>query len=200
MEIWKEIEGYPRFEVSNLGRIRRDYLYVIDPIKENKYHYARLTNSGISKNKAIHILVLEAFSTRPSGTWEVNHKDFQKNNNHLHNLEWVTRKQNSQHSLSGERVEIIRAKQRLSHNKNGDHPNYTLSDGDVLAIKKRRFNKEPLESIAKEFKVSEAVVSMLSYGKRRASIGPEYTLVPKVRGRKMKRIFVWVKGVKVYCS
>ncbi len=217
MEIWKEIEGYPRFEVSNLGRIRRDYLYVIDPIKENKYHYVRISNKEVSKHKLVHILVLEAFKSRPEGNWEVNHIDCQKNNNHLHNLEWVTRSQNMAHAFNSGQMdhvyrkgkenprtgyvtpEKVKEKQRVAHNKNGDHPNYVLTDEQVLYIKKKRFSGAPLKELAEEFKVTTTNISLICSGKRRADVGPEYTLVPKVRGRKMKRIFVWVKGVKVYC-
>ncbi len=215
MEIWKDIEGYPRFEVSNHGRARRDSLYIIDPIKENKYHVIRISNTTTSKHKAVHILVLEAFKPRPEGHWEVNHRDFQKNNNHLRNLEWVSRKQNMQHAFDNGRMDHrfrrgadnpitgsitpdkVKEKQRFAHNKDGDHPNYTLTDGQVLVIKKRRFNGEPLESIAREFNISEATVSMLSYGKRRKYVGEQYTLVPKVKPRKMKRTFIWVDGKKM---
>ena len=57
------------------------------------------------KVRTIHQLVAEAFLGNPHGHTEVNHKDFNKANNNLKNLEWVSHKENVHHALAaGRRV------------------------------------------------------------------------------------------------
>ena len=53
--------------------------------------------------RTLHQLVAEAFIPNPNGCREVNHKDFDKANNRLENLEWVTRRENVMHAVKGNR-------------------------------------------------------------------------------------------------
>lgn len=110
-EIWKEIfDG--ECAVSNFGRVKRIkggkwkkagriFKTYLEKPKRNKSKYEKVT---ISINKKIytrwvHRLVCEAFyGIRPEGCW-VNHKDGNKANNKLENLEYVTYSENARHSL-----------------------------------------------------------------------------------------------------
>lgn len=55
-------------------------------------------HDGVCKKKYIHRIVAEAFIPNPHGYKEVNHKDLNKKNCEVSNLEWCSRQQNLQHS------------------------------------------------------------------------------------------------------
>lgn len=102
-EIWKDVSGYISiYQVSNLGRVRRidkktrrlpdGFLKISEHYKG--YGVVKLINKRIF----VHKLVAEAFiKKRPVGL-QINHKDCNKKNNFIENLEYVTQKQNMQHA------------------------------------------------------------------------------------------------------
>lgn len=99
-EIFKEIRGYEGFyKVSNFG-----YVVSIRSGKKLKsdssHNYERVTLSvdGVVKRFFVHRLVCEAFLDNKEGKPIVNHKDFNKRNNNLRNLEWCTPSENSIHA------------------------------------------------------------------------------------------------------
>jgi len=117
LEIWKPIVGYEqRYEVSNLGNVRSVAQKIIMkngvvyPIKEkqktiyrdnkNGYCTVCLVMDDISSNKLLHRVVATAFIPNPENKPQVNHKDSNKFNNCVSNLEWVTSSENNKHSYS----------------------------------------------------------------------------------------------------
>ena len=71
------------------------------PNKKTGYHLVVLKDTSTNpKPKAfyVHRLVAECYLSNPLNLPEVNHKDFNKSNNSVENLEWVTKEQNSYHS------------------------------------------------------------------------------------------------------
>ena len=102
MEIWKEIEGYEDYQVSNMGRVRRKYRKLkgykyLNPNKTEKgYLYVILYNHRTKKRKKlrVHRLVALAFIENPNNYPEVHHIDHNKENNNVNNLAWVTNKMN----------------------------------------------------------------------------------------------------------
>ena len=66
-EIWKTIEEFPNYKVSNLGRIkniRKDKLMTIS-VRKNGYCVVKLSNNGNSKECKVHRLVAKAFIPNP---------------------------------------------------------------------------------------------------------------------------------------
>jgi hypothetical protein len=97
-EIWKTIEEFPIYEVSHLGRIKNTITgRILSPTVKSGYYHACLTNNNHRKTCKVHRLVAFAFIPNPENKSDVNHKDKDKLNNKLSNLEWMTRKENNSH-------------------------------------------------------------------------------------------------------
>ena len=102
-EQWKPIEGTDgKYEVSNFGRVRtngkRPGLLTLTKQKSG-YRYAMIEIDGKSCNRRVHRMVAQHFLPNPDNMKEVNHKDGNKDNNHVSNLEWCTRSNNVKHSF-----------------------------------------------------------------------------------------------------
>ena len=107
-EIWLPIEGYDFYEVSNLGRVRRLESVVngksgskrkisgkiLKPGVNMGYLIVNLCKNGVRRNCYIHRLVSQAFLPNPDNLPCVNHRDENKQNNSVENLEWCTQKEN----------------------------------------------------------------------------------------------------------
>lgn len=103
-EIWKVIPGFENYEVSSCGRIRnKETRYEIKPILSSSgYLTVRIRKNHGDYNKPavnIHRAVAEAFVPGGSKELQVNHKDGDKLNNNVDNLEWCTRKENAQYAM-----------------------------------------------------------------------------------------------------
>lgn len=103
-EVWKIIEEYPNYSVSSLGRVKRlkssGYSIMLKPIDDGKgYRKVHLFKEGKSKLYLIHRLVAQAFIPNPDNLPYINHKDEDRANNRVENLEWCTAQYNSEYSL-----------------------------------------------------------------------------------------------------
>lgn len=122
-EIWKDINGYEGYyQVSNLGRVKslprwiyysdgRKYFYdgVILSFNTDHGGYSTvvLTINTNLETKKVHRLVAEAFLPNPNNLPEVNHKDENKKNNQVSNLEWCNNDYNNHYGTRLERVQNI---------------------------------------------------------------------------------------------
>lgn len=116
-EVWKRVAGFEtHYMVSSYGRVKSlkkrvyvnngkckySYLrkeYVMKPVKTNVgYPQVTLHKNGCTRLTHIHRLVAEVFIPNPKKTPQVNHKDGNKQNNNVENLEWVTAQENSLHA------------------------------------------------------------------------------------------------------
>ena len=103
-EVWKQYKD-TIYEVSNKGGLRStNYLGHGKTqnmrVRENEKGYLQccLTINGHRHEKKIHRLVAETFLPGVEGKNEVNHKDGDKHNNCVENLEWCTRQENMRHA------------------------------------------------------------------------------------------------------
>ena len=112
IEIFKDIEGYEGlYQVSNygsvksLGNSKTRKEKVLKPFNTTKgYLQVELSKQGKRKNYYIHRLVAQAFLQNPNNLPEINHKDEDKTNNHVTNLEWCDRKYNINYGTLKEKL------------------------------------------------------------------------------------------------
>lgn len=113
MEVWKEIYGFPHYEVSNLGRVRSKDRYILrhgtkslfkgkvleGGTDSDGYRIVLLYYSagGGRNTEKVHRLVMKTFCPITLNL-QVNHIDGNKQNNNLDNLEWSTAQENIEHA------------------------------------------------------------------------------------------------------
>ena len=100
-EIWKPVKGYEGlYEVSNMGSVRNSKTgkLKIPQLMKRGYVQVLLWTNHQAKGFTIHRLVAEAFLPNPNNFSDVNHKDGNKQNNSVDNLEWCTRSYNLKHA------------------------------------------------------------------------------------------------------
>lgn len=116
-EIWKDIKDYEGYyQVSNLGNVRAMDRYIEHPTQgvmhkkmklkaqwpnPDGYMQVKLSKNGENTNISVHILVAKAFlgEKRYEDGFEVNHKDLNRANNCVSNLEWTTHQENVDYSV-----------------------------------------------------------------------------------------------------
>lgn len=95
-ENWKKINDYPNYEISNLGNVKNAKGKILKHrINKGGYLDINLYKDGKSKSYLIHRLVAEAFIDNPNNLPQVNHKDENRQNNSVENLEWCDSKYNN---------------------------------------------------------------------------------------------------------
>lgn len=100
MQVWIRITSYPNYAVSSKGEVKNiNTGRVLRPLTLTKgYLGVRLYHEGKGKTLKIHRLVALAFLSNPDDLPQVNHKDGDKSNNAVHNLEWCSNEYNMRHA------------------------------------------------------------------------------------------------------
>lgn len=130
-EIWKDVKDYEGiYKVSSKGRVKSVERVTVDSIgrkhhrKErilkdhmyNGYLYVRLYDGP----KRIHRLVAEVFIPNPDNKPQVNHKDEDKTNNCVENLEWMTHRENCNYGTRNERAGKAHNKPVAQYTRDGE--------------------------------------------------------------------------------
>lgn len=144
-EIWKDIDGYDGlYQVSNLGNIRsldvlvncrgcgkriRKGRVLKQKIDKYGYYCVCLCENNKRKYFTVHRLVAQAFLPNPDNLPQVNHKDENKLNNRVDNLEYCTNKYNTNYGTAIQRS----AKRRINHPSSSKQVSQYTKDGNFVA-------------------------------------------------------------------
>ena len=107
IEEWKPVSGYEGlYEVSNLGRVKTlahgkgsNNHYKTGTLTKKGYLLVQFWKGNQRKGLYIHRIVANAFLPNPQNLPQVNHKDGDKTNNKVDNLEWCTNSENQIHAV-----------------------------------------------------------------------------------------------------
>lgn len=136
-EEWRDVPGYEGwYQVSNLGQIRRiapgksTFVGRILNPKTDDHGYIRITlhKKGRGKTIRIHRIIMETFHGECPSGMEVNHKNGDKTDNRLSNLEYVTLQENMHHSWN------VLGRPNMA--KGEGHGMSKLTDNDVREIRR----------------------------------------------------------------
>ena len=97
---WYEIKEFPNYEITKDGNIRNKNTKKIRKISRGKMGYPviSLIKDGKMYLRTIHVIMARQFIPNPDNLPQVNHKDGNKGNYALSNLEWVTERENMIHA------------------------------------------------------------------------------------------------------
>lgn len=106
MEVWRDIVGFEKYMVSNLGRVYSKKSGLILKPGKDKKGYLRISfyENGKSNTRKVHRLVAQAFIANPDNLPQVNHKNEDKTDNSVGNLEWCTNSYNRYYGTATERT------------------------------------------------------------------------------------------------
>lgn len=168
---YKPISGYNgKYIISQSGDIVRlpyssnskytqwrnnKMFHVKSRIDRNGYVTVRLNINGVEKVKQLHRLVAETFLSKIDGKDFVNHKDGNKSNNNVSNLEWCTKSENTYHAYKTGLKEA---------RKGGEVYNSSLTNQQAKIIRERALSGESCKSLSKEFNVPVYTISKIKTG------------------------------------
>lgn len=146
---WVRVPGYPQYQVSSDGRVRRAIAGHASPegrelalTFSDGYAYAHLTSAGESKRLSVHRLMARAFHGEPLPGQVARHLDGDRSHNDIGNLAWGTVAENAQDSI--EHGTYRCAKAEMTHCPRG----HALS-GENLVVRKSSVTKSGLQRLCR---------------------------------------------------
>lgn len=166
IEIWKRHPEYPFVEVSSFGDVRtldrvvRTRLVKGRVLKQylnrNGYLFVQFSLNGKQVKKKVHRLVAQTFTPNPNNWPEVNHKDCNRTNNNIDNIEWCSRSYNQ--------------KYREKYGVSFGHPLFAVN---LNTMKVSRFSSQ--SEASRELKISQGNIGMVVRGKLNHARGYWFT-------------------------
>ena len=168
--------------ISNFGRLKsfkRGKPKILTPLGNTKGYlcYAFYGNDKTKRGLA-HILVAQAFLPNPDGKPQVNHRDGNKLNNHVSNLEWATPSENMTHAVKS-----------LLIDSGGDYVYAKATNELATWIREtyRPYDKEHgANALARKLGISKSVVLAIVHGERYKHAGGQLHEVNYTHGKKVR--------------
>ena len=156
--MWKKLGD--NYIISDEGIIKNIVTdRIINPwLNNNGYRYVTLNLEGTRKNYRVHRLVAEKFIPNPNNLPQVNHKDGNKQNNKIDNLEWCDSSYNVQHAIKQGLIPLGVNNKRSK-----------LSQEDVDYIKHHYIKRDKefgCAGLGRRFNVDKKVIYNVIYDKR----------------------------------
>lgn len=158
IEIWMNYPEDYRFEVSNTGRVRKG-----DKIKTLTVEKSGYVKTRVPNPEYVHRIVAKTWLPNPDNLTDVNHKDGNKQNNCISNLEWSSHKVNMEHASTEKLISHV-----------DRHFNAKL-DEDTVRVIKLRYTREPISprEIAEEMGLNKQAVFEVCWVKTWSHVLPE---------------------------
>lgn len=158
MEKWCTLNKYPMYYFSTLGNVRHIYSIKNRKIIKDKKGYCNITIRHNNKMHKIYIHKIIALLNipNPDNLPQVNHKDGNKQNNSIDNLEWCTAKQNIQHAHATGIVNVC---------KGSNQHMAKITEEQVNIIRTEIVNGKKQKDIAKYFNVSPSLICNINKGR-----------------------------------
>ena len=122
--MWKKIiidNQETNYSVSSLGEVRNDQREkILKQATQGGYKFVTLSINNRAKRLRVHRLVAEAFISNIEKKPYVNHKDGNRSNNKVENLEWVTPAENTQHAVQTGLLKPSRSVKVVQYSLNGE--------------------------------------------------------------------------------
>lgn len=154
---WQRVKDYPLYEVSDLGEVKSYQRpnVILKTLHKTKKGYSRvrLVNDNGAKSFQVHRIVAINFIPNPQNLPVVNHKDGNKKNNCVTNLEWCTTGENQSHAY---RIGLRKQHQGSRHGR------AILDETKVLEIRKRyQAGGTSMPKLAAEFGVCKSSIGYI---------------------------------------
>lgn len=173
-ETWRDISGFGKYEISNSGKVRSKARDIVDSRGRSVHRKEKLLSQATChkgykfvvlydtdlrpKTMKVHRLVASTFLDNPLDLPQVNHKDGNKTNNRVENLEWCTNQDNIIHAYDLQLISLTRGQ---------EHHRAKLSDDEVEWIRKNCI-KGDLEfgtkALGRRFGVANVTISRIVNG------------------------------------
>lgn len=135
--IWKIIINYNNYSVSNIGTIKNNITgRILRYYVRNGYPSITLSKENKKKTFNIHTIVASHFLKKPEGQMVVNHKNENKTDNRLENLEYISYNENTKYSATCTRTKNCKSFDLLQFQEIPNYTNYMISKNAEIYSKK----------------------------------------------------------------
>lgn len=153
---WAPIEEAPHLRISTTGSVyslsvKRMLIPQIVGIVGKQYYSIGVRKGRRSIHLKIHRLVAQAFLPNPENKPCVNHKDGNKLNNHVVNLEWATHSENALHAIET----------GLNPKRGNSNHNSKIKESELPTIREMCRNGIPQDTLAQAYGVSQSTISRI---------------------------------------
>lgn len=155
-ELWQYVDGFDeQYMVSNFGRVLnvKSNAVLKQSTNYKGYKVVSLLKDGKPKQKRVHRIVAKTFigETDKKDANQINHKDGNKSNNHIYNLEWCTPKENINHAIQTGLWNYEKGENKLNEEK-------------VKEIRRLHSEGMSYEKIAQKFNINKSTARRAGNG------------------------------------